>query len=92
MLCIATIVALSIVVISGISNGVGYAVFVAIRMIMPVAVIAVFVTEWWGRRYSFALERIWTNSTSVRLVVYWLIILTIMISGTSGNDFIYYKF
>ena len=60
--------------------------------IFVASIIAVVVTEWRNRQYSFALEVLPQKHPLSQLMVYWLIIVVIFISNIGDTPFIYYQF
>ena len=70
----------------------GQALACVVIGIFPASIVAMLAGEWWGRRRAFALERMPLNSTVIRLMAYWSILLAILFSGHTGGNFIYYQF
>lgn len=72
--------------------GAGTAVVCAVAGIFPTSIVALVSAEWWGRRHAFAIERVGSAPKYARLLVYWFLMLAILLSSSSGQQFIYYQF
>lgn len=70
----------------------GPAIAMAVKGIYPASITGMLMTEWYGRRRAFALERMSIRPRHTRILIYWVIILAILLSNTTGQHFIYYQF